>query len=148
VKPVTVTISVAKPRQEVYDFLDVAANHESFMSHLFVDWSFSGPAAGVGAKTKARVNAPSSREWTDIEIVEAEPPARIVEEGVSANGKRRTRGTYRLEELPGGGTRIEFELDWVEIPRSEKIVPPLMRVFAKRANGKGMRRLAKQLEKG
>jgi polyketide cyclase/dehydrase/lipid transport protein len=145
-RPVTVSTAVSKPRQEVFEFLDVLANHEPFMDHLFVDWSFSGPARGVGAKARARVSAPGSREWAEFEVVEAERPERIVEEGVSSNGKRRTRGTYRLEELPGGATGISFELAWTSVPRSERLFPPLARVFARRANGRAMRRLAKQLD--
>ena len=147
-KPVTVTVTVAKPREEVFEFLDVLANHERFMDHLFVDWSFSGPARGVGAKARARVNAPSSREWAEFEVVEARAPERYVEQAVSANGKRRTRGSYRLEELPGAGTTISFELAWLQVPRSERLLPPLARRFMSRANGKAMRRLAKLLEQG
>ena len=147
-KPVTVSTTVSKPRQDVFDFLDTLANHEGFMDHLFVDWSFSGPARGVGAKARARVHAPGSREWAEFEVVEAHAPERLAEQGVSANGKRHTRGTYRLEELPEGGTRISFELAWTAVPRSERLLPPLSRQFIRRANGKAMRRLAKQLERG
>jgi len=149
VKPVTVSVTVAKPREQVFEFLDLLANHERFMDHMFVDWSFSGPARGVGAKARARVSAPGSREMAEFEVVEAEAPERYVEEGVSAHGKRRTRGSYRLEPAPGGGTEVSFELDWLQVPRSERLLPsPLARGFMRRANGKGMRRLAKLLEQG
>ena len=84
------------------------ANHEAFLDHMLVDWEFSGPKRGVGARARARANTPGSQDWTEFEIVAAEPN-RIVEEGVSANGKRRTRGTYLLEELPAGRTRVCFE---------------------------------------
>ena len=57
-KPVTVSTTVSKSRDEVFDFLDLLANHEGFMDHLFVDWSFSGPPRGVGAKTRVRVTKP------------------------------------------------------------------------------------------
>ncbi|HEV7481749.1 MAG TPA: SRPBCC family protein [Solirubrobacterales bacterium] len=147
-EPVTVSTTVSKPRQEVFEFLDVLANHEGFMDHLFTKWSFSGPASGVGAKARARVNAPGSREMAEIEVVEAEASALLVERVVSAHGKRETRGTYRLEEAPGGGTKISFELAWETVPRSERLFPPLARRFIRRANGKAMRRLAKQLERG
>jgi uncharacterized membrane protein len=143
--PVTVSVDVARPRREVFEFLDVLSNHESFMDHLFTDWQFSGPKRGIGAKARARQNAPASQEWTEFEVVEVEPD-RIVEEGVGAKGKRLTRLTYRLEELPDGGTRVSFELAWTKPAKSEKIAPFLTRAFARRANGKGMRRLAKQLE--
>lgn len=144
-KPVSVSTAVAKPAAEVFEFLDLLANHAGFLGHMLVDWKFSGPARGVGARARARANTVGSQDWTDFEVVEAEPPSRIVEEGVGAGGKRRTRGTYRLEELPDGGTRISFELEWLEASRAERLCPPLIRAFVRRTNGKAMRRLAKQL---
>jgi uncharacterized protein YndB with AHSA1/START domain len=147
-EPVTVAVEVARPRQEVFDVVDVAANHEKWMDHLFKDWYFEGPKRGVGAITKAQVNAPSAREKVTIEVVESVAPERIVEEGENAHGKRKTRGTYRFVELDGGRTRIEFELEWLKTPRSERLVPFLSRAFMRRANGKGMKRLADLLEKG
>jgi uncharacterized protein YndB with AHSA1/START domain len=147
VRPVTVTVDVPNPRADVYDFLDVLANHEPFTDHLMVDWHYSGPRAGVGAKANARVKAPGSNENVHIEVIEADPPRRIVEESLSAGGKRRTLGTYTLTELPEGGTRIAFELAWVEAPRNERMTAPLMRAFMRRANGRAMRRLGKLLRK-
>jgi hypothetical protein len=146
-KPVTVSVDVPNSREDVYEFLDVLANHEPFTDHLMVDWKYSGPPAGVGAKANARVKAVSSNENVDIEVIEADPPRRIVEESLSARGKRRTRGTYTLTELPDGGTRIAFELAWLEAPRNERMTAPLMRAFMRRANGRAMRRLGRLLRK-
>ena len=147
-KPVTVSVDVPAKREDVYAFLDVLANHESFNDHLMTDWELSGPRAGVGAKAKAKVRAPGSNEVISIEVIEVEPPERIVEEDVGARGRRRTRGTYTLEELADGRTRISFELAWLEAPRLERIGAPLTRAFIRRANGKAMRRLAKELAPG
>lgn len=147
-KPVTATVTVAQPAREVYDFLAVLSNHESFLDHFLVDWSFSGPVSGIGAKGRARTDAPGSQDWTDFEIVEADPPSRIVEDGVGAGGKRHTRGTYRLEELPDGGTKVSFELVWLEASRAERLIPPLTRAFIRRPNAKSMRRLASRLAEG
>jgi hypothetical protein len=144
-KPVTVSVDVPNEREEVYAFLDALANHEPFTDHMMVDWEYSGPRRGVGAKATAKVRAPGSNETIEIEVVEAEPPDRIVEESVGARGRRRTRGTYTLEKLPEGGTRIAFELAWLEAPRNERMAAPLMRAFMRRANGRAMRRLGKLL---
>ena len=146
-KPVTVSVVVSQPVEEVYDFLDVLANHEAFLDHFLVDWKFSGPSRGVGARAEARASAPMSQDWTDFEVVETERPNRIVEEGVGLKGKRRTRGTYRLESLPDGGTEVSFELAWLKAARAESLIPPLTRAFVKRPNAKAMRRLAKLLER-
>jgi hypothetical protein len=146
VKPVTVTTTVLKPASEVFEFLEVLANHEAFLDHFLVEWSFSGPRRGVGAKGRARANTPMSQDWTEFEIVAAEAPSRIVEDGVGAGGKRHTRGTYRLEELPGGETEVSFELEWLQASRAERLCPPLTRAFVRRPNRLAMRRLAKQLD--
>ena len=50
--PVTVSIEVPQPQREVFDFLDVMANHEPFTDHLMRDWELSGPE-------RARVDASS-----------------------------------------------------------------------------------------
>jgi ribosome-associated toxin RatA of RatAB toxin-antitoxin module len=145
VQPVTVETQVSKPPAEVFEFLDALANHERFLDHYLVDWEFSGPQRGVGAKARARVDAPASQDHFEFEVIESEAPRLIVEQGVSSGGKRRTRGTYHLEPAPDGGTRVGFELVFEELPRSERLIPPLTRAFAKRVNAKAMRRLAKQL---
>ncbi|MGN6816716.1 MAG: SRPBCC family protein [Solirubrobacterales bacterium] len=144
-KPVMVATTVAKPPAEVFEFLDVLPNHEGFLDHYLTDWKFSGPQRGVGAKARARANAVASQDYFEFAVTEAEAPRRIVEQGVSAGGKRKTRGAYLLEETADGGTRIEFELTFLEVPRSERLVPFLTRAFVKRVNAKSMRRLAKQL---
>jgi uncharacterized protein YndB with AHSA1/START domain len=144
-KPVTVSVEVPNSREDVYAFLGVLANHEPFTDHLMGDWEYSGQPAGVGAKARARVRAPGSNEIIEIEVIETDPPHRIVEEDVGARGRRRTRGTYTLEELPDGGTKISFELAWLEAPRLERFGAPLTRAFMRRANGKAMRRLARLL---
>ena len=147
-EPVTVSVEVARPRQEVFEYVDVLANHERWMGRLYKDWSFEGPKRGVGAIAKAQVDAPAASERVSFKVVESTAPERIVEEGESAHGKRQTRGTYRFIELEGGGTRIEFELAWVKVPRTERIAPFVSRAFMRRALGKALKTLADLLEKG
>ena len=117
-KPVSVEIEVPQPPDEVYEFLDVLANHERFTDHFLIDWQVSGPSRGVGARARMRVKSPGPDDWLDMEVVAAEAPRTTTEESVSARGRRRTRGTYVLEPLPDGGTRIVFELAWLEAPLS------------------------------
>jgi uncharacterized protein YndB with AHSA1/START domain len=143
-KPISVSVRVDRPREEVFAFLDVLANHVQFTDHMLVDWSFDGPVAGVGGKSRERANMPGEH-WMQTEVLESVPPARTVEETVGANGKRRTRGTYTLEELPGGATDIHFQLQYLEAPGSERLAAPLIRAYMKRANAKAMRRLGEAL---
>jgi Polyketide cyclase / dehydrase and lipid transport len=147
-QPVTVTVEVGRPRQEVFDFVDVLANREGWMDHLYKDWTFEGPRRGVGGIAKAQVDAPSARERVTLELTEAKAPERIVEEVDSAHGKRRTRSTYTFVEAGAGRTRIEFEFEWLKAPRTERLAPPVSHAFMQRAQGKSLKKLAAQLEKG
>ena len=145
-KPVTVSVEVPNSTHQVYEFLEVLGNHESFMDHFMVDWQLSGPKRGVGAKANVRVKATVEKDWTDVKIVEADAGRRLVEETIGGPGAgRRTRGTYLLEPLPDEGTRISFELEMVEMPRSERLMGPLNRAYIKRVNRKAMRRLKERL---
>jgi hypothetical protein len=144
-KPVAAAITVPKPRAEVYDFLDVLADHESFTDHMLVDWHLSGPDRGVGASARFRLKKPGRADWMELTVTAADPPRGTTEETVSARGRRRTRGTYRLDELPGGGTRIGFELEWLAAPRLERWAAPITRALVGRGNQHAMERLAERL---
>ena len=143
-KPVTATVTVPQAREEVFDFLDVLANHERFTDHFLVDWQLSGPRSGVGAQARMRVKSPGPDDWLDMKVIAAERPRTNVEESVGAKGRRRTRGTYVLDELPDG-TRISFELAWLEAPLSERLMAPITRSVVGRANAKALRRLVDAL---
>lgn len=146
--PVTVAVEVARPRQEVFDYVDAVANNEAWRKNLYKDWRFEGPKRGVGAISRGTVDAPTSGERVEIKVVASEAPEEIVEEVESAHGKRQTTGTYRFTELGGGRTRIQLELAWRKVPRTERIAPFLARAFMARAQGKSLKLLAAQLEKG
>ena len=65
--------------EEVFDHLDVLANHEAFTDHFLVDWETSGPREGVGAKARMRVKKPGPEDWLEMEVIESERPRRNVE---------------------------------------------------------------------
>jgi carbon monoxide dehydrogenase subunit G len=145
VRPVTVGIDVPQSRADVYDFLDVLANHEQFTNHMLVEWQYAGAASGVGAKARVKVKAGGRTEYVDFEVISAERPSTIAERNVGANGKRVATGTYTLADLPAGGTRVTFEYAWQQAPVSERLAAPLVRSVLHRANQRAMRRLAEQL---
>ena len=144
-RPVDVAIEVPFPREDVYDFLDVMANHEPFTNHVLRDWEYSGPERGVGSKASVKVKAGGRTDAVEIEVVSAQRPAKIVEQNVGAGGRRVANGTYTLQDLPGGGTRIEFKYAWQRAPLSERLASPLVRAMLRRANERAMGRLAEQL---
>jgi hypothetical protein len=144
-RPVTVRLAVPNGREEVYRYLDVLANHEAFTDHMLVDWHCSGPRSGVGARARMRLKKPGRPDWMDLEVTAAEFPRRTVEETVGAGGRRRTRGTYTLEDTPDGGTSISFEIAWLRIPLLERLAAPVTRAVMRRGNERSLRRLALRL---
>lgn len=143
--PVTVSVDVPHPREEVFDFLDLMANHEGFNDHLMRDWEVSGPARGVGSRARVRTKALGVADVVDIEVTEVDAPERIVEVNVAQKAGRTGQGTYTLAELPNGGTRITFEFRWLVAPRADRLAGPLVRAFIRRNNATAMRRLAEAL---
>lgn len=146
IKPVTVSIDVPHDVEEVFDFLDVMANHEPFNDHLMRDWELSGSARGVGSRARVRTRALGVSDIVDIEVVDSEAPMRIVEVNVAAKAKRTGQGTYTLTPHPGGGTHITFEYRWLVAPMVDRLTKPLARAYIKRNNTTAMRRLAEQLD--
>ena len=144
-QPISVSIDVPQPREEVFAFLDVMANHEPFTDHMLVDWSYTGPPTGVGAKAHVNSTTGGRKEPVDIEVIQAQAPAKIVERNVSAKGRRVGLGTYELAELPGGATRVSFTYAWERAPLADRLLAPLVRSLLRKGNARAMRRLADQL---
>ena len=147
IEPVTVSIDVNRNIEEVFDFLDVMANHEGFNDHLMRDWELSGPERGVGSKARVRTRALGMSDIVDIKVIDAVAPTRIVEVNVATKAKRTGQGTYTLTPLPDGGTHITFEYRWIVAPPLDRLTKPMARAYIKRNNTTAMRRLAEQLER-
>jgi carbon monoxide dehydrogenase subunit G len=144
-QPVTVSVDVPHPREEVYDFLDVLPNHEDFTDHVLTDWQCSGPERGIGAKARVKVKSGPMTDDVEFEVIEAEAPRMIRERNVGAKGKRVAYGTYELSDLPDGGTHVQFTYAWETLPLSERLLAPLVRATLRKANERAMARLAERL---
>jgi hypothetical protein len=145
VHSIKVGTRVKRPREQVYEFLDVMANHERFTDHMLTDWELSGPPRGVGSKARVRP-ASGPKDQIEIEVMEADRPWRTVEHGTGAKGKRLTTGTYTLTELADGGTEIAFELAWHKEPFLERLAWPAVKSVMTRDNRRAMERLHELLE--
>lgn len=140
-KPIAVSVDIDRPLEQVFAFLDVLANHELFTDHMLVEWSYSGPARGLGARARMRTTGFGRSQWIEMEVVSAKAPVTIAEESTTAGGRRRTRGTYALEPLAGSGTRVRFELAFVDSGPADWIAMPLLRPRLWDANARAMKRL-------
>ncbi len=72
--PLTVSIVVSAPREQVFEYLQDIANHAEFTDHYMVDWHLTRiDSVGEGAGARFRVKAPFSRfGWADVTFSEVE----------------------------------------------------------------------------
>ena len=146
------SVSIARPREQVFEYLADIANHAEFTDHYLVDWHLTRENSyGLGAGARFRIKVPANRfSWGDATVVELEPPARIVEEGRGGKFNRiRTRGEYRLSPRDGDGTLVEYTLETEPGNLADRIMESLgARAYVKRQSAKALRRLRSILEKG
>ena len=136
-EPVTVTITIERPREEIHAVLDDLMNHESFTDHFLTD--FQRTDAGI------RVKGKGGGGWMEITPVES-TPERIVEEGRSGRGmRRRTKGIYELKPQ-NGSTVVSFTNEIEPAGLGDRLMAPVIRAYLRKQNGRALERLKEQLE--
>jgi hypothetical protein len=152
VDPFTVSTTISKPREVVFEYLADIANHAEFTDHYLVDWHLTRvDTYGAGAGARFRIKAPMNRfSWADMTIAEFQVPFRIVEHGRGGKYNRiRMVGVYTLSPGPAGSTRVQYTLETEPSQLSDKLMEVLGgRSWSRRQAGKAMRRLRSILEEG
>ena len=145
---VTVSTTIARPRELVFDHLDDVARHEAFTDHFLVDWNIlSHDSVGVGAAARMRAKGAGRHPWIVIEVVDSRRPELTVEHGCGGKDmRRRTSGTYRLEPAGDGGTTVTFTNAFEPATLGERLQAPLARAYLRRQNGRALQRLKALLE--
>ena len=152
-QPLSVSTTIAKPREEVFEYLADVANHEEFSDHCMVDWHLTREDSyGIGAGARFRVKSRFDRfSYGDITLVELTPPERIVATGRSGRFNRvRTLSTWRLDEDGAGRTKVTFETQSTPALKSDELMEKLLRVRAARTrcHQRALDRLRSILESG
>lgn len=152
-QPLSVSTTIAKPREEVFEYLADVANHEEFSDHCMVDWHLTREDSyGLGAGARFRVKSRFDRfSYGDITLVELTPPERIVATGRSGRFNRvRTLSTWTLEEDGAGRTKVTFETQSTPALKSDELMEKLLRVRSSRArcHQRALERLRSILESG
>ena len=82
-EPISVSTTISKPREQVFEYLADIANHAEFNDHYLVEWHLlREDSYGTGAGARFRVKAPFNRfAWADMTLAEIQAPFRIVERG-------------------------------------------------------------------
>jgi uncharacterized protein YndB with AHSA1/START domain len=148
--PLTVDVVIARPREEVFEYLADIANHAEFNDHFMVDWRLTREDTyGYGAGARFRIKAPLNRfPWADVTFIELERPRRIVEAGRTGKFNRiRTLGVWELEPGSGDSTEATFTLVTEPEKLSDRFLESLgVRGWMRRKLGRSLSRLRDILE--
>ena len=108
--PVTLHVTIDRPREEVFAYLADVANHPEFSDHFLKSWRLTREdSAGRGAGARYKQDARFDRfGYYDLSIAEVDPPYRII--AVGRGGKyNRTKTFHQWTLEPDhGGTRLEY----------------------------------------
>ena len=147
--PLTVSVTIARPREEVFEYLADIANHAEFCDHYLKDWHLTRvDSVGVGAGARFRHDKRLDRfGWGDITFIEVERPYRIA--AVGRGGKFNRNKTYSTWTLipSSGGTIVEYTTETEPKLPTDRIMESFgMRRWFRRGGDKAMRRLQSILE--
>jgi uncharacterized protein YndB with AHSA1/START domain len=150
VDPVSLDVTIARPRADVFAYLVDVANHAEFTDHFLVDWRLTredsvGAGAGARYKLRARLNRFG---WADVTFVEVVAPRRIVAVGRSGKFNRiRQLAVWELEPAAAGGsTRVTLQFQTEPRLPSDRLIESLTARRVKRGYARSLRRLRDILE--
>ena len=151
VDPVTASVSIDRPREEVFAYLVDVANHPEFSDHYLKHFRLTRmESVGQGAGARFKIDAPLNRfSWSDMTFVTVEPPHRIVALGRGGKFNRiKTTAIWTLDRSPGGGTDVEYMIETEPFFPTDRLVEALtgQRGWFKRNVRKALRRLQAILE--
>jgi len=151
VDPVTVSTTIGRPREEVFDYLADIANHLEFSDHYMKDFRLTRlDSYGRGAGARFRLDAPLHDLWADMTFVEVERPYRIVAFGRGGKFNRiKTTTIYTLDEAGGGdSTRVEVMSESEPPLPTDKLLEKISgyRGWTRRSLRKSLQRLQAILE--
>ncbi len=148
--PITVSATISRPREEVFEYLADISNHAEFTDHYLVDWRLTREDPyGRGAGARFRIKAPFQRfAWGDVTLADVQPPFRILEQGRMGKFNRvRMLATYMLSPGASGTTVVEYTFETEPVMLSDRLAEMFGgRTWTRRQAAKAMRRLRRILE--
>jgi uncharacterized protein YndB with AHSA1/START domain len=150
--PITASITIDRPREEVFEYLADIANHPEFMDHFIKEWRLTRVESyGRGAGARFKVDAPLDRfSWGDMTFIEVDRPHRIVAAGRGGKFNRNKTWTTWTLSPAGSATRVEVTTESEPALPTDKFIEAVTRRrgWYKRHLGKSLRRLQSILEEG
>lgn len=151
-EPVSASVTIEAPREQVFEYLADIANHPEFMDHFLTEWHLTRvDSYGAGAGARFRMKAPFQRfAWGDLSFASVESPHRLLSVGRGGKFNRdKLWWEWRLDPVSGGGTQVTFTADLDTVMASDRFLQSLgYRGWLKRNAKKALRRLTRIVEEG
>jgi uncharacterized protein YndB with AHSA1/START domain len=149
--PVSASVTIDRPREEVFDYLADIANHQEFSDHYLKQWRLTRiDSYGRGAGARFKIDAPLDRfGWGDMTFIEVERPHRIVAAGRAGKFNRNKTWTeWTLEPEGSSTTRVEVTTESEPALPTDRMMEALTRrrSWAKRGLRRSLSRLQSILE--
>ncbi len=144
--PITHSIEIARPPEEVFGYIDQLDRHGEWQSTIIsTKLETEGPTR-VGSRATNKRKVPGGTQDVTYEITEHDPPRKASFKGTS--GPVRPVGTVTVEPAGDGRSRVTLELDL----RGHGFVGPLVAMLARSQARKQVpqdhQRLKERLEGG
>lgn len=151
--PVTSTVSIERPREEVFAYLSDIANHRRFLDGRLTDWHLTREdSIGHGAGVRVKAKLPFNRfSYFDVTFTEVQPPTRIAMVGRGGKYDRTlVLGEIVVRAEGARGCKVTWTMETETGLPSDRImeVLGLQRLLAKRALRRGLVRLRAILQDG
>jgi uncharacterized protein YndB with AHSA1/START domain len=148
--PVSASIVIDRPREEVFDYLADIANHAEFTDHWMTEWRLTrvdSYGRGAGARFKAARKG-ERYAYGDMTFIEVERPYRIVAAGRGGKFNRNKTWTTWTLEPAGQATRVEVTTETEPALLTDRIMEGVMlkRGWTKGRLRKALSRLQSILE--
>jgi uncharacterized protein YndB with AHSA1/START domain len=153
VDPVKSSVSIERPREEVFAYLSDIANHRRFLDGRLTDWHLTREdSIGRGAGVRVKARLPFNRfSYFDVTFTEVEAPGRIAMIGRGGKYDRTlVLGEILLRAEGRRGCEVTWSIETETGLPSDRVMElvGLQRILAKRALGRGLARLRAILQDG
>jgi uncharacterized protein YndB with AHSA1/START domain len=148
--PVTASVKIGRPREEVFEYLADIANHQEFSDHYLKQWRLTRvDSYGRGAGARFKIDAPLDRfGWGDMTFIEVHRPYKIVAAGRSGKFNRNKTWTTWTLSPSGHATEVEVTTEAETTLLTDKFLELALRrrAWMRRGLRKGLRRMQSILE--
>lgn len=148
-RPVTVSVTIDAPREEVFVYLSDVANHVEFWDHYLKEFRLERlESRGIGASVSFRLGRRS--QWGEAVVTALEPPHRIEMAGhIGRLGRVGLSAVYTLTPSGHRMTTVEYTVSTTPATPVDKLREAFgMRARLRLRSRRALRRLAALLEGG